>query len=200
MSLRKAAALGAAFVVLHPATGMAHLSSTGLGPVYDGIAHLFLSVDDLLPVVAMALLAGLNGARASRLALFLLPSAWLAGGVAGYAYGAPLLPAVVTAASFLVLGTLTAVDRRLPDRIVVGLALLLGGLHGWLNGADIAGAAREPTGLLGIGASVFVVVALTAAVVVSLRAAWARVAVRVAGSWVAAVGVLLLGWGLRPGR
>jgi hypothetical protein len=34
--------------------------------------------------------------------------------------------------------------------------------------------------------------------VVALRAPWARVAVRVVGSWIAAVGLLVLGWSLRP--
>jgi hypothetical protein len=33
--------------------------------------------------------------------------------------------------------------------------------------------------------------------VVSLVAAWARIAVRVAGSWIAAIGLLMLGWNLR---
>jgi len=54
-------------------------------------------------------------------------------------------------------------------------------------------------GLLGIVAAVFTLVALAASLVVPLRAAWARVVVRVAGSWIAAIGLLLLGWGLRPG-
>ena len=44
----------------------AHLATTGLGPIYDGISHLFLSVDDLLAVLAMALLAGLNGPTSAR--------------------------------------------------------------------------------------------------------------------------------------
>ena len=52
-----------------PAIARAHLTDTGLGPIYDGIAHLLLSFDDLLPVVALALLAGLNGARAGRIVL-----------------------------------------------------------------------------------------------------------------------------------
>jgi hypothetical protein len=38
--------------------------------------------------------------------------------------------------------------------------------------------------------------ALAAAAVVSLRVPWARVVVRVAGSWTAATGLLLLGWSL----
>jgi hypothetical protein len=34
---------------------------------------------------------------------------------------------------------------------------------------------------------------------VALRAPWTRIAVRVAGSWIAAIGLLLAGWALRPG-
>jgi len=33
--------------------------------------------------------------------------------------------------------------------------------------------------------------------VVSLRPAWSRIAVRVAGSWLAAIGLLMIGWSLR---
>jgi urease accessory protein len=188
----------AAGVLLLPKPAHAHLVTTGLGPLYDGISHLFLSFEDLLPVVALALLSGLNGPRTGRLALFVVPAAWLAGGLAGFAAGTPLFPGTVTAASFLVLGGLTAADRQLPPAAVTVLAAALGLLHGWLNGAGIAEAGREALGLVGIVSAVFVVVALLAAFVVWLRPPWARIAVRVAGSWIAAIGLLLLGWGLRP--
>ena len=42
-------------------------------------------------------------------------------------------------------------------------------------------------------------VALGAALVVSLKIPWARIAIRVAGSWIAAIGMLLLGWTFRGG-
>jgi len=59
--------LFAAFAMLVlPAPAHAHLVTTGLGPLYDGITHLFMSPDDLVPVLALALLAGLNGAAAGR--------------------------------------------------------------------------------------------------------------------------------------
>ncbi len=61
----------------------AHLVTTGLGPVYDGIGHFMMSPDDLVPVIALALLAGLRGAEAGRRALFGLPVAWLLGCLAG---------------------------------------------------------------------------------------------------------------------
>jgi hydrogenase/urease accessory protein HupE len=100
--------------------------------------------------------------------------------------------------SFLVLGGLTALDRRLPPWVDTAIALAVGLLHGWLNGAAIAEAQREPLGLVGIVSAIFVLVAMVGALAVSVRAAWARVAVRVAGSWVAAIGLLMLGWSLRP--
>ena len=56
---------------------------------------------------------------------------------------------------------------------------------------------REGIGLLGIASTTFVLAALASALVVSLRIPWTRIAVRVAGSWVAAIGLLMLGWSLR---
>ena len=187
-------------LVALPAPAHAHLVTTGLGPVYDGISHLLMSPDDLLPVLAMALLAGLNGKAAGRLALFVLPACWAMGGLSGFAAGKPLLPGAVVALSFLVLGGLTAADRRLSPAVVSSFAAALGLLHGFLNGAGIATAGREALALAGIVTAIFVLVALVAAFVVSLRAPWARIVVRVAGSWIAAIGLLMLGWSLRGGE
>ena len=187
--------LSATFLL--PSTAEAHLVTTGLGPLYDGISHVFFSPDDLLPVLAMALLAGLNGPVAGRRTLFVLTVAWLFGGLGGYLVGQTLLPSTVTCASFLALGGLTAADRRLSSHLIIGLAAALGLLHGWLNGAGIAEAQRDILGLAGIGSAIFVLAALVSAMVISLRARWMRIAVRVAGSWVAATGLLMLGWGLK---
>jgi len=180
-----------------PAIARAHLTDTGLGPIYDGIAHLLLSLEDLLPVVALALLAGLNGAPAGRIALFVLPVAWLVGGIAGVLAASAAPPAIAASLTLLALGVLTAASARLRPALVAVLAAALGITHGWLNGAGIAIAGREASGLFGIAGAIFVVVALASALVVSLHRPWTRIAVRVTGSWFAAVGLLMLGWGLR---
>jgi len=150
-----------------------------------------------LPVLALAMLAGLNGARAGRVALVVLPVAWLAGGIAGVLVGGAVPPPIVTSLSLLALGVLTAASARLGPVLVAVLAAALGITHGWLNGAGIAVAGREASGLFGIAGTIFVVVALASALVVSLHRPWTRIAVRVTGSWFAAVGLLMLGWGLR---
>lgn len=183
-------------LLLGSAPVQAHLATTGLGPVYDGIAHLLVSVEDLLPALAMALLAGLNGPVAGRWTLFILPLAWLGGGLAGFHGTVTGAPAGITSLSLLLLGVLVAADRRLRPPVVAALAAVLGILHGGLNGAALALAGGEASGLTGIAAAVFVLVALGSALVLTLRRRWARHVVRVAGSWVAATGLLLLGWTL----
>ena len=87
-----------------PSTAQAHLMNTGLGPFYDGLAHLFASPDDLLPVIALALLAGLRGPQSGRAVLFVLPVAWLMGSFAGLWMTVPASLSAVTAAATFVLG------------------------------------------------------------------------------------------------
>ena len=69
--------------------------------------------------------------------------------------------------------------------------------HGYLNGSALARPGLGAVGLLGIVAAVSTLVALAASFVVPLRAVWARV--RVAGSWIAAMGLFLIGWAIRSG-
>jgi len=189
---RGAVATAALFAV--PAAAHAHLVNSGLGPLYDGILHLLLSPGDLLGLVAVGLLAGLNGAPAGRWTVIALPAAWLLGGVIGMSLPAvPELP-WLSVASFMLLGILVAADVRLPPAGIATLAGLYGVLHGVLNGSALALLGAGSTALWGIVLTVLVAVLLTAAAVVAVQAFWARIAVRVAGSWIVAVGMLMLGW------
>jgi hypothetical protein len=183
--------------LLLPAAAQAHLVSTGLGPFYDGLSHFVLTPEDLLPALALALLVGLNGALAGRTTLFVLPAAWLAGGLIGLAWPTTASVPALTIVSFLMLGAMVAADLRLRLAWSIGLAVLLGGVNGYLNGSAMAVAKLGLAGLAGIVSALFVAVALAAALAVAQRAPWARIVVRVAGSWVAAAGLLLLGWSLR---
>ena len=91
----------------------AHLNSTGMGPFYDGLMHFLMSPEDIVPVLALALLAGLRGAAYGRRALLTLPCAWLLGGLSGLsAVTAPPHP-FVSSAWFLLVGGLLAADAKL---------------------------------------------------------------------------------------
>jgi hydrogenase/urease accessory protein HupE len=195
---RLAAVMGGLALASCPSRAEAHLVTTGLGPLYDGLLHFALTPEDLVPVLALALLAGLRGVTHGRRALFVLPAAWLLGGVIGLTVHGGVSPSW-TALSFVLLGGLVASDARLPLGATTLLAALLGLGHGYLNGLALARPALGAVGLLGIVAAVFTLVALAASFVVPLRAVWARVVVRVAGSWIAAIGLLLIGWAIRSG-
>lgn len=184
------------FSLLLPVRAEAHLPTIGLGPVYDGIFHLFLSPEDLIPVIALALLAGQRGAATSRHVLWLLPAVWFAGGVLGM-FAPAARGSTLTCVSFLVLGGLIAANARISVPLMTALTAILGLFHGYPNGSGINRFNDGAYVLLGLAFAVFVVVAIFASFVVPLRRQWALIVVRVAGSWIAASGLLMLGWALR---
>ena len=177
----------------------AHLVETGFGAFYDGLAHVVMTPADLLVVVALALLAGLRGTRAARLALFALPLAWLAGGLVGARWPSATVLPLWTTMTFAIAGALVATNARLRDAGVAAVAVAAGLLHGLVNGATMAPGGATPLALAGATAAVFCTTAILAAEASALPAGWPRVAARVAGSWIAAAGLLMLGWLLRPG-
>lgn len=183
-------------IVLFPRPAGAHLNTSGMGPVYDGLLHFALSPEDILAVLVLAMFAGQRGAVHGRWTLFVLPGAWLAGGLFGLTANATAGTAL-TPVSFLLPGALLAADAALPLLATSALAGLTGLFHGYLNGAGMGRAADGALALPGLVFAVFVLVALGSSFVISLRRQWLRIAVRVAGSWTVAIGLLLLGWAFR---
>jgi hydrogenase/urease accessory protein HupE len=175
----------------------AHFVNSGLGPFYDGVAHLFLTPEDLLVVVALALLAGLGGKPFGRTVLLVLPAAWLVGFLASRPIPLAPEPLAISAVILFALGALVAADRRLPLTVTASIALLCGFWNGSMNGAAMTGNGLSGLAGVGIACGVFGVVALVAGQVTALWAAWMRNAVRVAGSWIAAIGLLMFGWAVR---
>jgi urease accessory protein len=103
----------------------------------------------------------------------------------------------VQRSGFLLLGGLVVADAKLSLRTLTALSALLGLVHGYLNGSGMGLSVSAMVAALGLAAAVFVLVVLVAALVVRLQAHWARIAVRVGGSWIAASGLLMLGWVVR---
>ncbi|HEX7272875.1 MAG TPA: HupE/UreJ family protein [Casimicrobiaceae bacterium] len=196
---RHACGLALPAAALYCAPAEAHLNATGMGPIYDGVVHFLTSPEDLVPALALALLAGLRGAEYGRRALFTLPAAWLLGILAGLTAASASVGILGTAVWFLLMGGLVVADARLSLRALSALCAALGLFHGYLNGTGLGVSLQAVAAALGLAATVFVLVVLVAALVVPLRARWARIAVRVGGSWIAASGVLMLGWFIRAG-
>ena len=172
----------------------AHLVSTGAGPFYDGTAHFFLTFEEILPVIALSLFAGLRGPRYGRWMIAILPLCWIIGGILGFSKSVPL-PAFTTGLVMLLTGALLATDSKLSIKIVIGITALFSFLLGFLNGIEMPnGSILE---IIGSATAAFIVAVLCAALAVALNHGWTRIALRVAGSWVTALGLLVLGWSMK---
>ncbi len=178
-----------------PVPAHAHLVNSGLGPFYNGTLHLLLSPGDLLAVLAVGLLAGQSGKASARGAAIVLPLVWGATALAGLALGTVADLGWPQVALLILLGVLVAAGIRLSAAVMVSLAALTGLIHGLENAGALA--ASGSLAVVGTAAAVLILTLLTAALAVSLRAAWTRIALRVGGSWIAAVGMLMLGWLLK---
>lgn len=175
----------------------AHLMSSGLGPFYDGLLHPFVTPEDLLPLIALALLAGLSGARAARFALFAVPLSW--GLAMALSPAAQFLPAplAVSGVILVVAGAAIAIHRPWPLTVLLpveALAAVLLGLH---DGREYRAASAGPLVLTGTTTALFVLFALVGAESAARRHPSFRLVLRIAGSWLTAIGLLMIGWSVR---
>ena len=145
----------------------------------------------MVPTLGVALLCGLRGPATGRVLLFCFPLAWLGGGIFGLG-GSQFPPFPFEAVAFIMVGILVATDLKIPRSLLLFLTLPLALLHGYLNGIVMKTGPGLP-GLLGITGALFVLLALVSAVVLSLERYWMRIGIRVLGSWITAVGMLMIG-------
>lgn len=182
---RNGRAFAVAALLAAPSPALAHLASTGLGPLYDGAWHLLLTPGQLVPLGIAALSAGRRGPAAARWSFLLLPPVWLA------AWCTAAVLSWAGGVAMLVAGVLLATDRPRHPVAAVAAALAVGALAGAAYDAPTA-----PANALGTLALLLIVLALAASVSLPLRRWPAALALRVAGSWSAALGLLLIGWWL----
>ena len=176
---------------------LAHLVQTGFGGFYDGMAHWALTPRDVMVVVGLALLAGMGGRTVGRWCVIVLPLAWLAGGLIGFRIPSLGELTLLTTITTGVAGLLVALGRPLPEILIATLALIAGAIHGLANGSVMLVEKRELLTLGGAVTAVALAILIVAAVVAGVEKPAARIVLRVAGSWIAAIALLLLGWEFR---
>lgn len=106
------------------------------------------------------------------------------------------VPNAIASLPLLALGGLVAADVQISVAMTTALAFFVGVGLGLANGSAMAQAGAGLHGVAGSTAALFVIATLAAAAS-AWHAGWLRIALRVVGSWIAASGLLLLGWSLR---
>ena len=196
--MNRARWLPALAVAMLPATAEAHLVSARFGDFYTGFLHPLTALESLLPWVALGLLGGLQRGGLARWLLLAFPAGVAAGVLLATLWPGQAGIAGVNIASFVVVGALVLLAVRLSPSALLALAALLGVSHGYDNGLALPPAGNVLLYVGGVATAGYLVVALTAGAATALAATrpWGSIAVRAAGSWITAIGVMVAGLGL----
>jgi urease accessory protein len=188
-------------VVIASVAGLPLLASAhpikGVGDFYAGMLHPLTSLDFVLPVIALALLAGQQRRTAAIGALAALPIALVIGATASVAFhfSFTAVPGIVVwLGPFLmsVAGLCVALSLRGSALAVTTLFAVFGFILGSTQGLEITPPMSAPKFILGVGCCGLILTVYGIGLVRRLKVPWTQTAVRVVGSWVAAAGLMVL--------
>jgi hypothetical protein len=171
---------------------MAHSPIMGIGGVFGGVIHALLIPEHGLGLLALGLVLGRQQKAARRTGLSIFATTLSCGLVAAAALTAEeMLAADILLVATGVLGLLVAAAwmptfLALPLAAVAGLTL---GLDSKPDGISPDEAVRM---LIGSGLGAALALAIVAETSVHLRGNVPLIATRVAGSWIAAIGIMVL--------
>ncbi|HEV3276545.1 MAG TPA: HupE/UreJ family protein [Terriglobia bacterium] len=178
-------------LLLWPTAVSAH-PMPGVGDFYAGVLHPLTAIECLLPMIALGLLAGQQVRKSAILMLAAFPPGLTAGAALGSFAPAPTVVGWINLGSMAVLGLLVAARRSLPPIVAVALSTVLGITIGVANGSELGSQVSAYRFIPGLALAGLFVVAYGIGSVRALRPPWLQIGFRVLGSWIAAVGILVL--------
>jgi urease accessory protein len=173
----------------------AHSMGNRFGDFYGGVLHPLTALEHVLPFLALGLLAGQQGARAARWLVLTFPLGLLLGTASAAVAPAGSWLTPLNHVSFVVLGLLLATAWRIPLALLIALGFLFGLSHGYENGRAMTPETATHLFIFGVATIGGLVTALVSAATLDLaaKAVWPGVAVRIVGSWIAAIGIMMIG-------
>jgi urease accessory protein len=189
---RKAIRLAAGLATLAPLPAFAH-PMLGVGDFYAGMLHPVVTIETVLPLIALSLLAGQQRREAAIHLLVAFPASLIAGALLAMLGNAPSHLGEVQLVLTAGFGILVAFAGRVPSWLLVGLGTGLGISVGWANAAEAFGQVNQFRFIAGLAMVGLLLLVYGNGLVRNLKLEWTQIAVRVVGSWIAAVSILVLG-------
>jgi urease accessory protein len=191
-TLKKRIVAAVGIATLSPLPAFAH-PMRGVGDFYAGMLHPVVTMETVLPMVALSLLAGQQRRKTAIHLLAAFPAALIVGALLASLRDAPSSLGVVQLILTAGFGILVAFARRVPSWLLVALGAVLGISAGWANAAELVGQASRFRFIAGLAVVGLLLLVYGNGLVRNLKWEWTQIAVRVVGSWIAAVSILVLG-------
>lgn len=201
--LRNVSWAASAILLMWAGTANAHIVGARLGDFYAGALHPLTDLQDVVLWLAVGLLAGAIGAERARWLVLVVPVGLLIGLSAALSFGFTLVGTVANAAMMVVLGLLVAGGIRLGTRSLCAITFGLAALRGVVNAGGVGPDTNRVLFAAGLAAVGYAGITLIMALTVAFRGAdperappWRGIAIRVCGSWIAAIGLMVGGLAL----
>lgn len=194
----RSACLAAALVLL-PINANAHLVGVEFGDFYAGSLHLMLAPEHVAAMLVVGLIGAHQSLEVARWGLIALPLGLLMGCLLSLVLAPGGFVDPLVAVSLAVGGCVGIAALRLPVVLVTALATLVGLIHGYANAVSAIGTPVDLflylSGIAAAG-SVLGTLGLACATALMRWKEWVPLASRVLSSWIATVGVLMVGLAL----
>lgn len=181
-------------LLLSAGAAHAHSAARGAGDFYAGALHALTALEHVLPFVALGILAGQQGRKGEPFLLVFCVALAVGATVALWAAPLPYI-GMLNIFSGILFGGLVAAAWPLPRAFCYGIAMAFGLTHGLANGAGMIEQSKPYLFIPGVAIAGLAVTAYGLIVTDYLlrrKSGWIHIAVRVAGSWIAAIGILVL--------
>jgi urease accessory protein len=195
--------IAAALLLAQANTADAHIVGSRLGDFYAGALHPLTNLQDLILWGAMGVLAGSHGATKGRWLVVVFPLGLLAGLVIGRSFGVASTGLTTDAAMTLALGLLLAAAVRMPITQLCAVAFALAVIRGAANAIDLGPETDRALFAAGLACAGYVVITLIMALALAFRGTettpaitWRQITLRALGGWIAAIGLMMVGFGL----
>jgi hypothetical protein len=163
----------------------------GIGGVFGGVIHAVLVPEHGLTLLALGLVLGRQKQDARRSGMLIFVALLTCGLIAAALIGEETVAADLLLLATCSLGLLIAA-AWMPPRLVLCLAALAGLMFALDSKPDGTSAVESTRMLIGSGLGAAIAIALVAESAVYLRGYALLIAARVAGSWIAAIGIMVL--------
>ena len=187
-------------VFFSPAAALAHTSIQGMGEFISGLAHPITTPAHILILLGLGLFAGqhwmtkfkvpiLTFVALAAMALILTTTGWVK----------PVHPAVLLCVA-LCAGSLVALEKPIPPAAAAALFAVAAIVIGFDSGLEKGSGLVVGKTLAGTWISVSVVVIYTGFYVsLGIHKKWLRIGIRIMGSWIVAISLMVLAFALKNG-